>query len=287
LICRDLLTDDGSLWIVIGDTRRNYAKLLLPHRLALKLIEKGKYIFREDIVWYKKNNISSSSNINFSQAYELVLFFSKNERCFTNLDDVRTKGNEVMNRKSRLPDPDKIQYKASKKDKSQIIKIQEIIHNAKSTTPITDLPTTSQIASAYGYNPEKHCPTCHRKFKRHATRKRVGDHRHYPIFAVCNSRGKNPGNVWEIATKAHHGNEHFAIFPEDLVARIINFTTQKGDWVLDPFVGRGTTGIVCANLGRNFFGIDLYSRNAVSSKRNIASAVLKKKIESTKEKSLD
>jgi DNA modification methylase len=115
----------------------------------------------------------------------------------------------------------------------------------------------------------------------------VGDHRHYPIFAACNSRGKNPGNVWEIATKAHYGNEHFAIFPEDLVARIINFATQKGDWVLDPFVGRGTTGIVCANLGRNFFGIDLYSRNAVSSKRNIASAVLKKKIESTKEKSID
>src|SRR6187551_1177983 len=84
---------------------------------------------------------------------------------------------------------------------------------------------------AYGYDPEKHCPTCYRKFKRHATRKRIGDHKHYPIFAVCNPNGKNPGNVWEISTKAHHGNEHFAIFPEDLIANIIKFSTQRGDWV--------------------------------------------------------
>lgn len=62
-----------------------------------------------------------------------------------------------------------------------------------------------------GFDPEKYCPTCYRKFKRHATRKRTGDHKHYPIFAVCNPTGKNPGNVWEISTKAHYGNEHFAI----------------------------------------------------------------------------
>ena len=75
---------------------------------------------------------------------------------------------------------------------------------------------------------------------------------------MCNPSGKNPGNVWEISTKAHYGNEHFAIFPEDLVARIVSFASQKGDWVLDPFMGRGTTGIVCALTGRNFTGIDLY-----------------------------
>ena len=94
-----------------------------------------------------------------------------------------------------------------------------------------DLPTTSEIAVAYGYDPEKYCPTCYRKFKRHATRKRIGDHKHYPIFAVCSPLGKNPTNVWEIATKAHYGNEHFAIFPEELIIRIINFATEKGDWV--------------------------------------------------------
>jgi DNA modification methylase len=162
-----------------------------------------------------------------------------------------------------------LQHKPLEQDKNKIEEIKGIIFSSKSDTPFDALPTTSEISWVYGYDPEKFCPTCFRKFKRHATRKRIGDHKHYPIFAVCNSNGKNPGNVWEISTKAHYGNEHFAIYPEDLIARIIKFGTDKGDWVLDPFVGRGTTGIVCAALQRNFTGIDLYKENVNNSNRNI------------------
>jgi hypothetical protein len=63
-LCRDLLTEDGSLWIVIGDTRLKNGKIMVPHRLAMKLVEKG-YIFGEDIIWYKKNSIANSSKDNF------------------------------------------------------------------------------------------------------------------------------------------------------------------------------------------------------------------------------
>jgi site-specific DNA-methyltransferase (adenine-specific) len=272
--CRDLLTADGSLWIVLGDTRRRYGKLMIPHRLAIKLVEKG-YTFREDIIWYKKNNVSSSSNDNFAQAYEIILFLSKNEKSFTNMHEIRVIGNEAREGRNKKPPEYMIQYEASllQQDKEKINKIKEIIHNARADTPFEELPTTSEIARAYGYDPEKYCPTCYRKFKRHATRKRIGDHKHYPIFAVCNSYGKNPGNVWEISTKAHYGNEHFAIFPEDLVDRIVKFATDEGDWVLDPFIGSGTSGIVSAHLGRNFTGIDLYSENISNANKNIESAI--------------
>lgn len=271
-ICRNLLTEDGSLWIVIGDTRRNNRKLMIPHRLALRLVEKG-YTFREDVVWYKKNYVSSSSKNNLSQAYELVLFLSKNDTSYTNLDLIRVGGNEAREGRNKTPPPELIQHKPINPDKEKIARLEEIIHTAEPNTPFKALPSTSEISLAYGYDPEKHCPTCFRKFKRHATRKRIGDHKHYPIFAVCNPIGKNPGNVWEISTKAHHGNEHFAIFPEDLVARIINFASQEGDWVLDPFMGRGTTGIVCALTGRNFRGIDLYEKNVKTSRENIEEAM--------------
>lgn len=270
--CRDLLTEDGSLWIVIGDTRRKMHKMMIPHRLALKLVERG-YTFREDIIWYKKNNVSSSGKENLSQAYEYILFLSKNEKSYTNLDKIRIKGNEAREGRNKTPPRERIQYSPTNPDKQKIAKLEEIIHNAKPTTPFDMLPSTSEIARAYGYDPEKYCPTCYRKFKRHATRKRIGDHRHYPIFAVCNPAGKNPGNVWEISTKAHYGNEHFAIFPEDLVARIVNFASEEGDWVLDPFLGRGTTGIVCALTGRNFTGIDLYAENVKNAEKNISNAI--------------
>jgi len=269
--CRERITEDGSLWIVIGDTRRRYEKLRIPHRLAEKLVRAG-YIFREDIVWYKKNNVSSSSRDNFSQAYEYVLFFSKNRRSHANLDAVRVQGNEAVEGRNKLPPPDMVQYAPDNPDKNEISRIANIIHNASASSPLTELPTTSEIARAYGYNPEKYCPTCYRKFKRHATRRRIGDHKHYPIFAVCNPRGKNPSNVWEIATKAHYGNEHFAIFPEELVEMIVRFATEEGDYVLDPFAGRGTTGIVATSLGRRFVGIDLYKENVEKASRNIAKA---------------
>jgi DNA modification methylase len=267
--CRDILAEDGSLWIVIGDTRRRHEKLRVPHRLAEKLVDSG-YVFREDIVWYKKNNVSSSSRDNFSQAYEYVLFFSKNRQSYANLDAVRVQGNEAVAGRNKVPPSHMVQYKPENPDKSEIMRIAGIIHGASSSTPLSQLPTTSEIARAYGYDPEKFCPTCYRKFKRHATRRRIGDHKHYPIFAVCNPHGKNPSNVWEIATRAHYGNEHFAIFPEELVDIIIRFATEKGDSVFDPFAGRGTTGIVATSLGRIFVGVDLYKENAENASRNIA-----------------
>ncbi len=267
--CRNILTEDGSLWIVIGDTRRQHEKLRIPHRLAERLVQAG-YVFREDIVWYKKNNVSSSSHDNFSQAYEYVLFFSKNRRSYADLDAVRVQGNEAAEGRNKVPPRHMVQYAPQNPDRNEIARIANIIHSASSSTPLAKLPTTSDIARAYGYDPEKFCPTCYRKFKRHATRRRIGDHKHYPIFAVCNPRGKNPSNVWEIATKAHYGNEHFAIFPEELVEVIVRFATEKDDNVLDPFAGRGTTGIVATSLGRKFVGIDLYNDNVEKASRNIA-----------------
>ncbi len=269
--CRDVLSEDGSLWIVIGDTRRRHEKLRIPHRLAERLADSG-YVFREDIIWYKKNNVSSSSRENFSQAYEYVLFFSKNRRSYANLDAIRVQGNEASSGRNKVPPLHMIQYRPEHSDKKEIANIAKIVHESSPSTPLSELPPTSQIARAYGYDPEKFCPTCYRKFKRHATRRRIGDHRHYPIFAVCNPRGKNPSNVWEIATKAHYGNEHFAIFPEELVDIIIRFSTEEGDSVLDPFAGRGTTGIVAASLGREFVGIDLYAENVEKAARNVARA---------------
>ena len=271
-ICRDALTNDGSLWIVIGDTRRHGEKLRIPHRLAARLVNAG-LVFREDIIWYKKNNVSTSLKDNFSQAFEYVLFFSRESKSYTNLDAVRVRGNEAVEGRNKVPPANKIQFVAEGADRGAIERITAIIHSATPQTPISALPTTSEIAIAYGYDPEKYCPTCYRKFKRHATRRRIGNHQHYPIFAVCNPKGKNPSNVWEVATRAHYGNEHFAIFPEELVERIIRFATERGDYVLDPFAGRGTTGIVAKSLGRKFIGIDLYRDNVEKAGRNIGLAL--------------
>lgn len=45
--------------------------------------------------------------------------------------------------------------------------------------------------------------------------------------------------------------------PLALLTRIILASTQKNDWILDPFAGSSTTGIVANLLGRRFLGIDI------------------------------
>lgn len=65
-----------------------------------------------------------------------------------------------------------------------------------------------------------------------------------------------PSNVLHMATET--GNKsHSATFPKTLARWFIELFLDSGDWVLDPFVGSGTTSQVARDLGRNSLGIDI------------------------------
>lgn len=85
--------------------------------------------------------------------------------------------------------------------------------------------------------------------------------------------GRNPTDTWNFdipesdfwyfdrvnnMTKNKLGlTEHPCIFPIPMIERIIRMTTQKGEVVLDPFLGSGTTLVTAQNLGRVGLGIEL------------------------------
>lgn len=52
---------------------------------------------------------------------------------------------------------------------------------------------------------------------------------------------------------------HPTIKPLDFTEKIIKNSSKKGEVVLDCFMGSGTTGVACKNLGRDFIGIELNS----------------------------
>lgn len=67
-----------------------------------------------------------------------------------------------------------------------------------------------------------------------------------------------PTNVLHLATETKNKN-HSAVFPEDLPEWFIKLFTKKGDWILDPFMGSGTTVRVAQRMERNSIGIEILS----------------------------
>ena len=65
-----------------------------------------------------------------------------------------------------------------------------------------------------------------------------------------------PTNVLYMATVTKNKN-HSAAFPESLPEWFIKLFTKEGDWVLDPFMGSGTTLRVAYRMRRNSIGIDI------------------------------
>jgi site-specific DNA-methyltransferase (adenine-specific) len=65
-----------------------------------------------------------------------------------------------------------------------------------------------------------------------------------------------PTNVIHLATECGNKN-HSAVFPEALPSWFIKLFTQEGDWVLDPFLGSGTTSKAAQKLMRNSIGIEV------------------------------
>jgi len=65
-----------------------------------------------------------------------------------------------------------------------------------------------------------------------------------------------PTNVLHMATECYN-KKHSAVFPDSLPEWFINLFTEVGDWVLDPFMGSGTTLKVAERMARNSIGIDI------------------------------
>ncbi|MDP2807925.1 MAG: site-specific DNA-methyltransferase, partial [bacterium] len=70
---------------------------------------------------------------------------------------------------------------------------------------------------------------------------------------------RNKRSVWNINTEPYK-EAHFATFPKKLIEPCILSSTREGDYVLDPFFGSGTVGVVCEGLKRKYIGIELHPK---------------------------
>lgn len=80
--------------------------------------------------------------------------------------------------------------------------------------------------------------------------------KYYYDYQAIKENGRNKRTVWNVNTMPF-SDAHFATFPPALIEPCILASSKAGDFVLDPFFGSGTVGVVCQEFKRRFVGIEL------------------------------
>jgi DNA modification methylase len=229
---RDVLADDGTLWLNIGDSYAGTGKsgggahgkrweacgmdtegprggkwmpppvglkqkdlIGIPWMLAFALRADGWYL-RQDIIWHKPNPMPESVRDRCTKAHEYIFLLSKSEKYF--FDSEALKEPVAASTVSRL---------------------------------------SQDLESQRGSD-------------------RVPGKPNGPMKAVGNGETRNRRSVWTVATRSYKG-AHFATFPTALIEPCILAGSRPGDIVLDPFMGSGTTAAVSLQRGRQYLGCEL------------------------------
>jgi len=223
-LVRELLTDDGTLWVNIGDsyssggrtsttnqslrknteygvTRPPVVKGIkqkdlmgIPWMLAFALREDGWYL-RQDIIWHKPNPMPESVTDRCTKSHEYIFLLSKSPKYYYDNEAIKEKavgerwgGNNPIN-----------------------------MNNTKDTD--------NQFSGL--------------------TR---------PCKMVYDKRNKR--DVWTVNVKPYKG-AHFAVFPKDLIEPCIKAGCPDGGIVFDPFMGSGTTAQVAVENNKKYLGCEL------------------------------
>lgn len=99
----------------------------------------------------------------------------------------------------------------------------------------------------------------------------------------CNEPHESPlklTDVWHLPT-ATGANGHGAEFPISLPGRCISLASNRGDLVLDPFVGSGTSALAAMELGRHFVGLDVCDEYIQSARVRVEALACKLKAKPT------
>ena len=224
---RDVLKDDGVLWLNIGDSYYNYRPgtgglpkqtvsrtnqdlpeqcnrrankldglkekdlIGIPWMLAFALRADGWYL-RQDIIWHKPNPMPESVKDRCTKSHEYIFLLSKNKKYYYDNEAIK--------------EPVKQDWGTRDRTKGKY-------HN-----PGTGLVPHSGLSKSYDR--------------------------------------KNKRSVWSVTNKPYKG-AHFACFPPDLIEPCILAGSREGDVILDPFMGSGTTAMVAKQHDRSYIGCEL------------------------------
>ncbi|WP_415869059.1 DNA-methyltransferase [Burkholderia ubonensis] len=267
-LARELLADDVTLWLNMGDSyagsrgapwgpspaaiearamtasrRRDDAPVprsdvrvegLKPKDLVGQpwrlafALQGAGWYLRQDIIWHKPNPMPESVRDRCTKAHEYLFLLSKSERYYFDTDAMR---------EPRASNEDAATFRGG-------CYVGGDIDNAQLGQRKVTGNRRVKVPGGWDTGTGAH-GSFHRDGRGDAEyRDDAGDGR------------RMRRSVWTVATQPYAA-AHFATFPEALVEPCVLAGSRPGDVVFDPFFGSGTTGQVAQRLGRAFIGCEL------------------------------
>ncbi|WP_276200641.1 site-specific DNA-methyltransferase [Chelatococcus sp. XZ-Ab1] len=252
-LLRDLLAEDGSIWVSIDDNEGHYLKVIMDEVF-------GRRNFVVNVVWQKR--IGPDNRIPLGDAHDHIMVYGREREKF------RSSTNRIP-----LTEKQRAQFKNPDNDPRGPW-------------------TSSSNFSAQGYRPNQmyeittpggaiHRPPAGRcwvtiepEFLRLKSEGRMwfgsdGNGMPRKKTYLNEHEGRMSWSWWsndDVGNTQESKKEVIALFgddlfdtpkPERLIERILHIATNPGDLVLDSFLGSGTTAAVAHKMGRRYIGIEM------------------------------
>lgn len=253
-ILKNLLSDDGSIWISIDDDEGHYLKVLCDELF-------GRQNFINTVIWEKKYTIANDAKW-FSDNHDFILVYAKNKETWR--PNLLPRSDE-MNAAYKNPDnhPKGVWKATPLHAKSGSDKAENFTYTFRNgvtwSPPAGTYPRFSvESLSSMDANDEIWFGKDGKAIPSRKT-----------FLCDLKKNGTPSRTVWRFDDVGHNheAREEVKAFnaesifatpkPERLIERILTLGSNPGDLILDSFLGSGTTAAVAHKMGRQYIGIEL------------------------------
>ncbi len=251
-ILKDLLSENGSIWISIDDDEQAYLKVLCDEIF-------GRNNFVANVIWVKKFSPQNDAKW-LSDSHDFILVYAKNKEIWRPNLLPRT---ESMDKRYKNPDNDPRGPWTSSD------------FTARTYSANTDYPITTPSGRIVTPTKSRSWISSKEEFERLVKDNRIwfgekgNNVPRKKTFLSEVQCGTVPMTTWmydEVGSTQDAKKEVKVLMPEDpfatpkperLIEKILRISTNENDIVLDSFLGSGTTAAVAQKMNRKWIGIEL------------------------------